>query len=405
MNNTRSQFPILSKKINGQPLVYFDNAATSQKPQSVLDAINDFYTSKNSNVHRSMNPLAEEATVAYENSRKKVADFISANRPEEIVFTSGTTESINLFVQSFARDFLEKGDVVLLPVTEHHSNIIPWLQLKKEIGIDLKYIGLGSDGGLDYDQMEAHLEEGHVKIVSMAYISNALGVVFDIDRISAWKEKYNFIFHLDAAQAIPHIQMDIRKLNCDFLSFSGHKMFGPTGIGVLYGKMELLEKMPAWKGGGEMIREVFADGFTTDDVPHKFEAGTPNIAGAVGLAAAIDFLQKTGYDLIQKQEQELTEYLFKKLSEMEEVTILGPQTSDNHIPLYAFEVKAIHAHDVADILGESGICLRAGHHCTQLLHDQLCITASARASLAFYNTKEEIDTLITGLKKVIEKFK
>jgi len=405
MDKYRKQFPIFKQKINGKPLIYFDNAATTQKPKQVIDAIKNYYETANSNVHRSMNPLGEKATKMYEGARKTVAQFIGAKNSEEIIFTKNATESLNLIAKTLGKKILKKGDTIVLAITEHHSNVVPWLELKKEIGIDLLYILLDENGNFDMEAAKKHLSEKNVKILSIAHASNALGTILPIEEIIKVAKINKVIVIVDVAQSVAHIPIDVQKLGCDFLVFSGHKMYGPTGIGVVWGRKKILESMPLFLGGGDMILEVTQDDFIAKELPWKFEAGTPHIAGAIGLAAAVEYLQSIGFEKIQKIEKELTEYLYKKLSSLEILEIYGPKTDKNHLPLYAFNVKGVHAHDVADLLGNAGICIRAGHHCTMPLHRFLGIPASARASLAFYNTKEEIDIFVKALIEIHKKFK
>ena len=405
MDKYRKQFPIFKQKINGKPLIYFDNAATTQKPKQVIDAIKNFYETANSNVHRSMNPLGEKATKMYEGARKTVAQFIGAKNSEEIIFTKNATESLNLIAKTLGKKILKKGDTIVLAITEHHSNVVPWLELKKEIGIDLLYILLDENGNFDMEAAKKHLSEKNVKILSIAHASNALGTILPIEEIIKVAKINKVIVIVDVAQSVAHIPIDVQRLGCDFLVFSGHKMYGPTGIGVVWGRKKILESMPLFLGGGDMILEVTQDDFIAKELPWKFEAGTPHIAGAIGLAAAVEYLQSIGFEKIQKIEKELTEYLYKKLSSLEILEIYGPKTDKNHLPLYAFNVKGVHAHDVADLLGNAGICIRAGHHCTMPLHRFLGIPASARASLAFYNTEEEIDIFVKALIEIHKKFK
>ena len=405
MDKYRKQFPIFKQKINGKPLIYFDNAATTQKPKQVIDAIKNYYETANSNVHRSMNPLGEKATKMYEGARKTVAQFIGAKNSEEIIFTKNATESLNLIAKTLGKKILKKGDTIVLAITEHHSNVVPWLELKKEIGIDLLYILLDENGNFDMEAAKKHLSEKNVKILSIAHASNALGTILPIEEIIKTAKINKVIAIVDVAQSVAHIPIDVQRLGCDFLVFSGHKMYGPTGIGVVWGRKKILESMPLFLGGGDMILEVTQDDFIAKELPWKFEAGTPHIAGAIGLAAAVEYLQSIGFEKIQKIEKELTEYLYKKLSSLEILEIYGPKTDKNHLPLYAFNVKGVHAHDVADLLGNAGICIRAGHHCTMPLHRFLGIPASARASLAFYNTEEEIDIFVKALIEIHKKFK
>ena len=405
MNNIRKQFPILQRKINGKPLVYFDNAATSQKPKRVLDAIQNFYENTNSNVHRSLNPLDEKATELYEGARKKVARFIHAKDSQEVIFTRNATESLNIIAKSYARSILKKGDIILLTIAEHHSNIVPWLQLKHEMGIEILYIPLNESGRLDLAEAKKMLANARVKIFSIAHASNALGIIHPIQDLIKIARKKNIITIVDAAQSVAHMDIDVQNLDCDFLVFSGHKMYGPTGIGVLWGRRELLEKMPPFLGGGEMILEVSQETFTAKESPWKFEAGTPHIAGAIGLGEAVEFLQGIGWKKIHTIENDLKEYLFKRIKELPYLVLYGPKDTNRRLAILAFTLPDIHAHDVADILGEEGICIRAGHHCAMPLHKMFKISATSRVSLAFYNTKEEIDMFAEALEKVYKKFR
>ncbi len=401
--SVRKNFPILKTKINGHDLVYFDNAATTQKPQAMIDALSEFYQKYNANVHRSLNPLADLATQKYEKTRQAVADFLSAQK-NEIIFTRNTTEGINLVAKTFARSFLKSGDVVLLSVAEHHSNIVPWLQLKKEIGIELAYLPIDKNGYLDIEQFKIMLTD-KVKFISIQAASNVLGSIHDYQTILKLAKAKNITTLLDAAQIVSHVGLDVKELACDFLVFSAHKMFGPTGVGVIYGRKELLQMMPAFLGGGDMIEQVLKDNFTTNAIPHKFEAGTPNIADVVAFQSSLEFLQNLTWENIQKEEKELTDYLWQEMQKLDFIDIYGKNLLNKHLPIISFNLKNAHAHDVAEILGEQGIIVRAGQHCTQVLHDTLGVSATVRASLAFYNTKKEIDILIKALKEIYQKFK
>ena len=396
-------FPILNKKINNHKMIYFDNAATTQKPQIVIDAISNYYTNINSNIHRSMNPLAEAATEDYEKARTKIAKFINAKKSLEIIFTKGTTESINLVTKSYGENFLKKGDRIVLSIAEHNSNIIPWLQLKEKLGIIIDYIPLTSDFTLNIEHAKKLMKKPMVKILAIQHASNVLGTVHPIKELLHVAKKNNIITLVDAAQSAAYFKIDVQKLQCDFLAFSAHKMFGPTGIGALYGKEELLNKMPAWQGGGDMNQEVFTDGFTTNDLPHKFEAGTPNIAGAIGFGVAINFI-KIKLKQIQDRETELTKYFLKEIAKLDFVKLHGPKKSNNRLPVFSFEIKGVHPHDAGYILGGSGIITRAGQHCTQPLHSCIKANSTLRASLAFYNTKTEVDIFIKELERIRDKF-
>lgn len=407
MKKIRKMFPILKTKMNGKPLIYFDNSATTQKPWFIIDAISEFYEKTNSNIHRSLNPLSEQATLQYEESRKKIAKFIGG-APSETIFTSGTTNGINLVVNSYAKKFLQKGDRVVLTITEHHSNIVPWLKLKKEIGIEIEYITL-KDGKLDIELATTLIKNEKTKFVSIQMVSNVLGIIHDYKKIIELTKEQNVVILLDGAQAMTHIDFSVNELNCDFLVFSGHKMFGPTGIGILWGKKKLLEEMDEWQCGGEMIKSVKKDSYIIEDTPYKFEAGTQNIEGAIVLGKAIDFLTviKRGENLIEyeRYEKTITEYLLYKLSQLNFIEVYGDTNIKNKIPTIAFNIKDIHSHDVGDLLGSFGIAVRAGHHCAEPLHDFLQVQATVRISLCFYNTIEEIDIFIEALNQIYKKFK
>jgi len=392
----RRHFPILQETLEGNPLIYFDTAATSQKPQVVIDAIKNFYETENSNVHRGMHVLAERATVAYEEARNTVQRFLNAKHPEEIIFTKGCTESINLVAKSWAKTNLQKGDAIVLSILEHHSNIVPWLQLKEEMDIEVQWIDMDDHGHLKLEQLDAFLAEGNVKLVSITGLSNVLGVRPPLPEIIEKAHAAGALVLVDASQLVTHHPIDVQSLDCDFLAFSGHKIFGPTGIGVLYAKREHLESMSPWLGGGMMIREVRKDGYTPADIPQKFEGGTPPIAQAVGLHAAIDWLSQFSWEDIEQHEQNLLSYAFEKLQNFEGLTILGPAERSGCI---SFVIDDMHPHDLTEILGRKGICLRAGHHCTQPLHERLGHIATTRLSVSIYNTKEEIDIFCAGIQE------
>ncbi len=398
----REDFPILKVKVNGRPLVYLDNAATSQKPKQVIDAITDFYENYNANIHRSIHKLGEEATRLYEEAHKKAADFINAHF-EEVVFTKSTTESLNLLAYSLGNE-IKEDDEIVISVMEHHSNFVPWQQLARRKKAKLKIIGITEDGKLDIEQLKNTINN-KTKILSLAHVSNVLGTINDIREIGKIaREKSNAYFIVDGAQSVPHMKVDAKKLDCDFLAFSGHKMLAPTGIGVLYGKKELLDKMEPFLYGGEMIKEVGFEDSKWNDLPWKFEAGTANIAQGIGLGAAIDYLRKTGMEKISQHDREITKYAHEMLSEIKEAEIYGPD-GENRGNLIAFNVKGVHAHDASAILDSEGVAVRAGHHCAMPLHSVLGIAASARASFYLYNTKEEVDKLIYGVQKVIRVFR
>ncbi|MBI2208502.1 cysteine desulfurase [Candidatus Woesearchaeota archaeon] len=398
----RKDFPILKVKVNGKPLVYLDNAATSQKPKQVIDSVTDFYENYNANIHRSIHKLGEQATAAYENAREKAADFINADSGE-IVFTKGTTESLNLVAYSLSNELKENDEIVLTQM-EHHSNLVPWQQIAKKKKAKVRFAEIDSKGELKTDQFNELINK-RTKIVSVVHASNVLGTINDVGKIGKIaREKSDACFIVDAAQSAPHMKVDVKKMNCDFLAFSGHKMLAPTGIGVLYGKKDLLERMQPFLYGGHMIKEVTFNDSKWNDIPWKFEAGTASIAQAIGLGAAIDYLKMAGMEKIAQHENELAEYAMEKLSEIKEVEIYGP-SAGKRVGVVSFNVKGVHAHDTSAILDSEGIAVRAGHHCAMPLHSVLGITASARASFYLYNTKEEADKLIQGIRKVIKVFK
>ncbi len=409
----RRQFPILSQQIDGKPLIYLDSAATAQKPQAVLDRMEKFYKEENANVHRGMHVLAERATVAYEHARETVGRFLNANRLDEVIFTKSCTEAINLVAISLSRQgFFQQGDRVVLSILEHHSNIVPWLQLKERKGIEILWIDCDDQGHLRMHQLDDYLTKGHVKMVSVTAQSNVLGVRPPLKEIITKAHEHKALVLLDAAQSIAHHQTDVQALDCDFLAFSGHKLYGPSGIGVLYGKQELLRSMPPFLGGGMMIQEVHQDRFTPADIPQKFEAGTPPVAQAIGLSAAIEWLSQFSWSDIEEHEQSLLAAAQKSLQSVPGITILGPLrlgsgplagpgTGAEISGCISFVVDGVHPHDLTDILGQQGICLRAGHHCTQPLHRRLGITASTRLSVGIYTTTEEIRILEKALPSAI----
>jgi cysteine desulfurase/selenocysteine lyase len=397
----RKDFPMLSAQVNGQPLVYFDNAATSERPLAVIKAADDYYLEYNANVHRGLNPLADMATERYEGARTLIADFIGA-QPEEVVFTSGTTASINLVARSWGEVSLKAGDTVLLSIAEHHANIVPWLQLKEKIGINILYIPLLADGQLDLVAASELLNDQSIKLLAVSCVSNVLGIINPVKELISLARNRGITTLVDAAQAIAHYPISVKDLDCDFLVFSGHKMLGPTGIGVLYGRRSILETMPPFLGGGGMISSVHTDHFTPSALPHKLEAGTPNISGAIALGAACLYLQTTGWELIEKQERELSTYFLERLSALKRAKLLG--THKQRVPVFSLALEGLHPHDAADLLGQEGIIVRAGHHCAQPLHDYLEVSSSLRASLSFYNTVPEIDRFIMKLEALLESF-
>ncbi len=399
----KSQFPILNQEVNGHPLVYLDSAATSQKPVQVLDALKSYYEFDNSNVHRGVHTLGNRATEKYEGARDKVKQFIGANSMEEVVFLRGTTTAINLVAQSYGRANVSEGDEIVITYMEHHSNIIPWQQLAKERGAILKYIELEEDGTISLENVRAAITD-RTKIVSMVYVSNVLGTMNPVKDVAKIAHEHGAVMVVDGAQAAPHLKIDVQDLDCDFFAFSGHKMVGPTGIGVLYGKKQLLEQMEPIEFGGEMIDFVGLYDSTWKELPWKFEGGTPIIAGAVGLAAAIDFLQDIGLDEIEKHEHHMAAYAMDKMSAIEGLEIYGPADPAKRAGIVTFNLKEVHPHDVATVLDMSGIAVRAGHHCAQPLMKWLNVTATARASFYLYNDESDVDRLVEGLRSAKEYF-
>jgi len=397
----RLDFPALQQRVYGKPLVYLDNAATTQKPRAVLHALRDFYESANSNVHRGIHYLSEKATHAYEGARSKVQQFLNAEDPAEIIFVRGTTEAINLAAQSYARTFLKQGDEIILSTIEHHSNIVPWQIVCEQVGARLRIIPVNDDGELMLEEY-ARLLSPRTKLVAVGHVSNALGTINPIARMIRMAHECGAVVLIDGAQAVPHLSVDVRELDCDFYAFSGHKLYGPTGIGILYGKAALLERMPPYQGGGEMIRSVTFEKTLYNKLPNKFEAGTPHIAGAIGLGAAIDYVAGIGLQPIGVWERELLEYATAAIREVPGLRIIG--TARAKATVLSFVLTGVHAHDVGTILDREGIAIRAGHHCAMPVMDRFQVPATARASFSFYNTKEEVDTLLEGLQKVREVF-
>lgn len=396
----REQFPILNQEINGKPLVYLDSSATSQKPIQVIEAINEYYRKNNSNVHRGVHTLGSRATDQYEGARDKVKQFLNAKDRGEIIFTRGTTTSLNIVAQSYGLDHLTNEDEIVITPMEHHSNLIPWQQVAKRTGAKLKYIPLKADGTISLEDVRKTVTD-KTKIVAVTHVSNVLGTVNPIKEIAEIAHQHGAIIVVDGAQAAPHLKVDVQELNCDFYAFSGHKMLAPTGIGVLYGKRELLEKMEPVEFGGEMIDFVEKFDSTWKELPWKFEGGTPIIAGAIGLGAAIDFLNDIGMENILAHEEKLAAYALERLSEIEGLTIYGPK---KRAALVTFNLGDIHPHDVSTVLDTEGIAIRAGHHCAQVLMKELDVVATARASMYLYNTEEDIDRLVEGLQKAKEYF-
>jgi cysteine desulfurase/selenocysteine lyase len=397
----RNDFPILKQQVHGKPLVYLDNAATSQKPQVVIDTVTQYYLAQNSNVHRGVHFLSEQATQAFEGARAKVARFLNASNAREVIFVRGATEGINLVAQSYGRTFIKAGDEILISAMEHHSNIVPWQMLCEQIGARLCVIPFNYDGELFLDEYERLLNEW-TKLVAVVHVSNALGTINPIKQIIEMAHRRGIPVLVDGAQAVPHMRVDVQDLNCDFYTFSGHKLFGPTGIGVLYGKADLLEAMPPYQGGGDMISAVTFEKTHYNTLPYKFEAGTPDIAGVIGLGVAIDYLSEIGLDAITAYEHELLTYATDALSAIKGVRIIG--TAREKTGVLSFVLDGIHAHDIGTILDHEGIAIRAGHHCAMPVMQRFGVPATARVSLAFYNTKEEVDALIRAIHRVIEVF-
>jgi len=397
----RNDFPVLQQNIYGKPLIYFDNAATALKPQSVIDAINHYYSTESSNVHRGIYYLSEKATAEFEASRTKVQQFINAQSAEEIVFVRGTTEAINLVASSYMRPILHKGDEIVLSVIEHHSNIVPWQLVCNETGAVLRIIPANDSGELQLNEYEKLLNE-KTKFVAIGHVSNAIGTINPIKQMIEMAHKHGAPVLIDGAQAVPHLTVDVHDLNCDFYAFSGHKLYGPTGIGVLYGKSDLLDQMQPYHGGGEMISSVSFEKTTYKKPPHKFEAGTPSIAGAIGLGAAIDYVKSIGLQEISAYENQLLKYATEKILTVQGVRIVG--NSRMKAAILSFVIDGIHPHDIGTILDREGIAIRAGHHCAMPAMQRFGVAATARASFAFYNTKDEVDVFIDALGKVLNLF-
>lgn len=399
----RKLFPILNQEVNGKPLVYLDSAATSQKPVSVIETLDRYYREYNSNVHRGVHTLGTKATDAYEGAREKVRKFINASSTEEIIFTRGTTTSINTIAQSYGRANIKAGDEIVISMMEHHSNIIPWQQLAIRTGATLKYIPLQEDGTISLDEARQVITP-QTKIVSVMHVSNVLGVINPVKELAAIAHENGAVMVVDGAQGAPHIKLDVQDMDCDFYAFSGHKMCAPTGIGVLYGKKHLLEEMPPVEFGGEMIDFVGLYESTWKELPWKFEGGTPIIGGAIALGAAIDFLESIGLDEIERHEHKLAAYALERMSEVEGITIYGPKDSALRAGVVTFNIDDVHPHDVATVLDAEGIAIRAGHHCAQPLMKWLKASSTARASFYLYNTEEDIDKLVAALIKTKEYF-
>jgi len=405
-DQVRHEFPLLQQKVHDKPLVYLDNAATSQKPALVLNTLRDYYEQFNANVHRGAHSLSARATDAYESARDKVAKFINAASRQEIIYTRNASEAINLVAYSWGMNNLQPGDEIILSVMEHHSNIVPWQLIAQKTGAVLKFVGLTPAETFDLAEFKQLISE-KTKLVSVAHVSNTLGCINPVTEIGAIAHRYGAKFLVDACQSVPHMAIDVQQIDCDWLVASGHKMLAPTGIGFLYGKLELLESMPPFFGGGEMIAEVYLDHSTYAELPHKFEAGTPAIGEAIALGAAIDYLSSIGMDKIHAYEAELTSYLFQELTKIPQIRIYGPAPDaqgEGRAALASFTAGEVHPNDLATLLDQEGIAIRAGHHCTQPLHRYLNLAGTARASLYFYNTREEIDIFVKALKETLDFF-
>jgi cysteine desulfurase/selenocysteine lyase len=400
MKDIRKDFPILDREINGNRLVYLDNAATSQKPKQVIEAISEYYSNHNANVHRGIHTLSEEATKMYEDARKKVAKFIGAPHPEEIIFTKGTTESLNRVAISWGLQNLKKDDVVLLSDFEHHSNMIPWLEETKLVGAKVVYLESNENGEITLNEVKKKITD-KVKLISIAHTSNVLGTIVPIKEICKIAHEKGILVCVDGAQAVPHMKVNVQSLDCDFYAFSGHKMLGPMGIGVLWVRKEILDKLEPYEFGGGMVEEVTYEKATYTEAPVKFEAGTPNVSGAVGLGAAIDYLENIGMDEVRKHEIELNKYTLEKLSAIPAVQVIGPKEAEKRTGVISFVVKNVHAHDTASILNGFGVAVRSGHHCAMPYHRKHGLVATTRSSHYLYNTKEDIDKLIEGVNRAI----
>jgi cysteine desulfurase / selenocysteine lyase len=404
----REDFPILKRKVSGgKSLVYLDNAATTQKPLAVINAIHDYYMNYNSNIHRAVHQLAEEATLEFEKTREKVAEFINARSTEEIVFTRNATEAINLVAYSWGRTNVKKEDRIVITELEHHSNIVPWQMLTSEKGAKLDYVGTDDNGYLKLQEYMNYLESSKkkVKLVSVSHMSNVLGTIVPVNDMIKMSHEKGIPVLIDAAQSVPHMPVDVQKMDCDFMAFSAHKMLGPTGVGILYVKKEILEKMPPFIGGGDMIKEVHKYETRYNDLPYKFEGGTPNIADVIGFSAAIDYLNKLGMDKVREHEVELTEYALDIITKVKGVTLYGPRNTEDRGGVISFNIGDIHPHDLATIMNDHGVAIRSGHHCAQVLMERLDVAATSRASFYIYNTKEEIDIFVSALEEARRIFK
>lgn len=399
VNKIRNEFPILSQMVNGKPLTYLDNAATSQKPRSVLDMVGRYYREDNANVHRGIHELSRRATLAYEGARNRVAEWLGASDSAEVIWTRGTTESINLVAATWGMDRLGEGDEILLTTMEHHSNIVPWQVVARRTGARLRYMEMDDHGRLRLDELDQLLTD-RTRLVAMTHVSNALGTVNPVERVIEAAHSRGALVLLDGAQSVPHMKVDVGRLDVDFYAFSSHKMCGPTGIGVLWARKEILEDTSPYQGGGEMIGIVGRDESTWAEVPHKFEAGTPNIAGAVGAAAAVDFMEHVGYEAIREHEDGLLRYALNRLAEIPDLSVYGPEDLQERSGVISFALGDAHPHDIATILDSEGVAIRAGHHCAQLVMKHFGVAATTRASFSFYNTTDDVDRLMEGLQVV-----
>lgn len=402
----REDFPILRRKISGnKSLIYFDNAATTQKPMTVIETIREYYMNYNSNIHRAVHQMAEEATLAYETAREKVAQFINARSTDEIIFTRNATEAINLVSNTWGSENIRRGEKIIISEAEHHSNIVPWQILTKKKNAILKYIGVDESGYLNMEEYENIIKDSMVKLISIGEISNVLGTIVPIKQIIKNAHKLGIPVLVDAAQSVPHMPIDVEESECDFMVFSAHKMLGPTGVGVLYAKREILDKLPPFISGGDMIKEVHKYETKYNDIPYKFEAGTPNIADVIGFGAAIDYLTRIGMDKVREHEIDITRYAISAMRDIKTMTLFGPPIPDHRGGVISFNLGDIHSHDLATILNDHGIAIRSGHHCAQVLMERLDISATSRASFYIYNTREEVDTFINALEEARKLFK
>lgn len=403
LNEIRNDFPILQQKVNGKKLIYFDNAATTQKPQVVIDRLDEYYRAYNANIHRGLHHLADKSTAAYEETRKKISEFIHSPSSDQIIFTSGTTEGINLVAQTFGRQNFQSGDIILISNLEHHSNIVPWQMIAQEKGAEIKVIPVSDKGELDLISYESILKSGKVKLVAVNHVSNAIGTINPIKKMIDLAHAYGAKILIDGAQSVAHFPIDVEKLDMDFFVFSAHKLFGPTGLGVLYGKRAILEEIPPYKGGGEMIKEVSFEGTTYNELPYKFEAGTPNIGDVIAFGKSLDYLKNWSFEELHAHENDLLNYATEKLKGLPGLRIVGE--AENKIGLVSFLIDGIHPQDIGLLLDQYGIAIRTGHHCAQPLMARYKIVGTCRASFAFYNTKEEIDIFVETLSKVIKMLK